>query len=181
MTISTTGTGCNCYERSVHAGMAPRYGVCSGFAGMIGSVICTDKCGVMYRIRRADDKLKCDPFDFRNNAPFCCNSCSKHRFSVAPGTPERGQNFAASRVSSSSTTVTLDEVMQQLKLTDVVIQQLRHSSGVEDSRLGLILDLLAGIERNMAGIFSDVGDFSASRELLTERVTALAARVDVAD
>ena len=77
--------------------------------------------------------------------------------------------------------MTLDEVMQQLKLTDVVIQQLRHSSGVEDSRLGLILDLLAGIERNMAGIFSDVGDFSASRELLTERVTALAARVDVAD
>ena len=75
-----------------------------------------------------------------------------HRLSVAPGTPEGGQNFSASQGSSSSTTVTLDDVMQQLRLTDVVMQQLRHSTGVVDSKLGLIQDSLAGIKRTMAGI-----------------------------
>ena len=60
------------------------------------------------------------------------------RLSVVPGTLEGGQNVSAYRGSSSSTAVTLDDVMQQLKLTDVVLQQLRHLSGVIDSRLGQI-------------------------------------------
>ena len=78
-------------------------------------------------------------------------------------------------------TVTLDDVKQQLKLTDVVMQQLRHFSGVVDSKLGLIQVSLAGMGRTMAGIRSDVADLSASRELLSETVAALEARVDAAD
>ena len=50
-----------------------------------------------------------------------------------------------------------------------------------DSRLGLIQDSLAGMERTMAGIRFDVSDLSASHELLTERVATLEARVDAAD
>ena len=93
--------------------MAPRCGVCSGFVWRIGSVSCTDKCGAVYRIGYSTDELDCDPFDLSNSVPFRCDSCSKHRLSVAPRTPGGG--------SSSSTTVTLDDVMQQLKLTDVVL------------------------------------------------------------
>ena len=130
--------------------MAPRCGVCSGSVERIGSVICTDKCGAVYHIGCATDEFGCDPSDFSNSAPFRCDSCSKHRLSVAPRTPEGG--------SSSSTTVTLDDVMQQLKFTDVVLQQLRPSSGVVDLRLALIQDLLAEMEPVKAGIRSDVSD-----------------------
>ena len=62
----------------------------------------------------------------------------------------------------------------------MVLQQLRHSSGVAVSRLGLIQDSLAGTECTMAGIRSDVSDFSASHELLTEKIAVLEARADAA-
>ena len=77
--------------------------------------------------------------------------------------------------------VTLDDVMQKLELTDVVLQQLRRSSNVVDSRLSLIQDSMAGMERTLAGIRSNVADLPASHELLTKRVTALEAKADAAD
>ena len=72
--------------------------------------------------------------------------------------------------SSSSSIITLDDVMQQLK----------QSSGVMDAKLGLIQESLTGMERTMGAIRADVGDFSASHQLLSERVSALEARAELA-
>ena len=116
---------------------------------------------------------RCEPCS--SGAHFPCKSCSKNPLFIAPETPECDLDCFASRGSSSSKTVSLDDVMQQQKLTSVVLQQLRHSSDIVDSRLGLIQDSLAGMERTMAGIRSDVTDLSASHELLSERVAALEA------
>ena len=109
--------------------------------------------------------------DLSNSALFRCDSCSKHRLSVAPGTPMGGQNFFTFRGSASPKTVTLGDFMQQH----------RYSSGVVNSRLSRIEDSVVGMERTMAGIHSDVADLSASHELLTERVAVLEARADIAD
>ena len=57
-----------------------------------------------------------------------CDSCTMHRSSVTPRTPEGAHECSASRGSSSSSMITLDDVMQQLK----------QSSGVMDAKLGLI-------------------------------------------
>ena len=69
---------------------------------------------------------------------------------------------------------------KQLKLTDMILQQLRHSSSIVDSRLGLIQ---ARCREWSAQCLVSVltSDFSASHELLTERVAVLEARVDAAD
>ena len=75
----------------------------------------------------------------------------------------------------------LDDIMRQLERSDDVMQHLRSSSGIADSKLGLIQDSLAGVERTMAGICSDVAELSVSHQLLSERVAALEAQADAAD
>ena len=93
-----------------------------------------------------------------------------HRSSVTPRTPEGVHECSASQGSTSSSTITLDDVMQQLK----------QSSGVMDVRLGLIQESLTGMERTMCAIRADVADLSASHQLLSERVSALEARAELA-
>ena len=97
---------------------------------------------------------------------------------MTPRTPEDDRGGSASHGLSSSSPATLDDVMRQLKRSDDVMQQLRRSSGIADSRLGLIQDSLAGVERTMGGIRSDVAELSMSHQLLSERVAALEARAD---
>ena len=99
---------------------------------------------------------------------------------MTPRTPEDDRDGPASHGLSSSSAATLDDIMRQLKRSDGDMQQLRSSSGIADSKLGLIQDSLAGVERTMAGIRSDVAELSVSHQLLSERVAALEARVDAA-
>ena len=57
---------------------------------------------------------------------------------------------------------------------------LKQSSGAMDVRLGLIQESLTGMERTMGAIRADVADLSASHQLLSERVSALEARAELA-
>ena len=49
-----------------------------------------------------------------------------------------------------------------------------------DARLGLIQESLTGMERTMGAIRANVADLSASHQLLSERVSALEARAELA-
>ena len=121
-----------------------------------------------------------DPSDLNSSTPFSCDLCAAHRSSVTPRTPEDDHGYSAFRGPSSSTIVTLGNVVRQLKHSHDVMQQLKHSSGVANSKLGLIQDSLAGMECTMAGIRSSVADLSVSHQLLSETGAALEARVDAA-
>ena len=160
--------------------MAPRCGACRRFVGRGDSVACTEECGTIYHIGCASERFDYDSSDLNNSAPFRCDSCAAHRSSVTPRTPEDDRDGPASHGLSSSSAATLDDIMRQLKRSDGDMQQLRSSSGIADSKLGLIQDSLAGVERTMAGIRSDVAELSVSHQLLSERVAALEARVDAA-
>ena len=158
--------------------MAPRCGACRRLVGRGDSVTCTEECGAVYHIGCAAERFGYDSSDLNNSAPFRCDSCTAHRSSVTPRTPEDDRVGPASHGLSSSSPVTLDDIMRQLKRSDDVMQQLKSSSGIADSRLGLIQDSLAGVERTMAAIRSDVAELSVSHQLLSERVAALEARAD---
>ena len=139
--------------------------------GKDDSVACTEGCCAVYHTACATERLGYVPSDSPDCIPFHCDSCTMHRSSVTPRTPEGVHNCSASRGSTSSSTVTLDDVMQQLK----------QSSGVMDVRLGLIQESLTGMERTMDAIrAADVADLSASHQLLSERVTAPEARAELA-
>ena len=103
-----------------------------------------------------------------------------HRSSVTSRTPEVDHNCSASRDFTSSLTVTLEDVMQQLKQSGDLMQQLKQSSGVVDVRLGLTQESLTRMERTMGAIRTDVADLSASHQLLAEKVTALETRTGLA-
>ena len=116
------------------------------------SVACTKECGAVYHIDCACERLGYDSSDLNSSAPFRCDSCAAHRSSATPRTPEDDHDGSASHGLSSSSSATLDDVMRQLKQSDDFMQQLRRSSGIVDSRLGLIQDSLARVERTMADI-----------------------------
>ena len=151
--------------------MAPtRCSACRKFVGRDDSVACTEGCGAAYHTAYATERLVYDPSDWHDCLPFHCDSCTMHRSSVTPRTPEGVHECSASQGSSSSSIITLDDVMQQLK----------QSSGVMDAKLGLIQESLTGIERTMGAIRADVADLSASHQLLSERVSALEVRAELA-
>ena len=160
--------------------MPLRCGACRGYVGKGDSVVCTEECGAVYHIGCACERFGYDSSDLNTSAPFRCDSCAAHRSSVTPRTPEDDRGGSASHGLSSSLPATLDDVMRQLKRSNGVMQQLRRSSGIADSKLGLIQDWLAGVERTMAGIRSNVAELSVSHQLLSERVAALEARADAA-
>ena len=97
----------------------------------------TGGCGAVYHTAYATERLGYVSLDSRDRIPFHCDSCTMHRSSVTPRTPEGDHSCSASRGSSSSSTVTLDDVMQQLKQSGEVMQQLRQSGGVVNVRLAL--------------------------------------------
>ena len=160
--------------------MAPRCGACRRLVGRGRSVACTEKCGAIYHIGCASERFGYNSSDLNSSAPFRCDLCAAHRSSVTRRTPEDDRGGSASHGLLSSSPATLDDVMRQLKRSDDVMQQLRRSSSIADSKLGLIQDSLAGVERTMAGIRSDVAELSVSHQLLSERVAALEARADAA-
>ena len=131
---------------------------------------CTEGCGAAYHTACATERLGYVPSDSHDCIPFHCDSCTMHQPSVTPRTPEGVHECSAYQGSSSSSLITLDDVMQQLK----------QSSGVMDARLGLIQEPLTGMERTMGAIRADAADLSASHQLLLERVSALEARAELA-
>ena len=92
-----------------------RCSACNRFGGTDDSVACTEGCGAVYHVACATERLGYDPSDFDGCVLFHCDSCTVHRSSVTPRTSEGDRNCYASRGSLSPTTVTLDDVMQQLK------------------------------------------------------------------
>ena len=138
----------------------------SKFVGKDDSVACTEGCGAVYHTACATEAWL-RSFGFAG--PFHRDLCTMHRSSVTPRTLEDVHNCSASRRSSSST-VTLNDVMQQPK----------QSSGVMDVRLGIVQEALTGMERTMGAIRADVADLSTSHQLLSERATALEARAELA-
>ena len=151
--LTMAPTSCSAYRR---------------FVGKDDSVACTEGCGAVYHTACATERLGYVPSDSPDCIPFHCDSCTMHRSSVTPRTPEGVHDCHASQGSSSSSTITLDDVMQQLK----------QSSDVMDVRLGLIQESLTAMERTMGAIRADVADLSASHQLLSERVFALEARAE---
>ena len=151
--------------------MAPtRCSACRRFVRKDDSVVCTEGCGAVYHTACATEGLGYVPSDTPDCVCFHCDSCTIHRSPVTSRTPKGVHDCPASQGSSSSTTITLDDVMQQLK----------QSSGAEDVRFGHIQESLSGMERTMGAIRADVADLSASHQLLSERVSALEARAELA-
>ena len=151
--------------------MAPtRCSACRKFVRKDDSVVCTEDCGAAYHTACATERLGYDPTGSHVSLPFHCDSCTMHRSSVTPRTSEGAHECSASHGSSSSSMITLDDVMQQLK----------QSSGVMDAKLGLIQESLTRMERTMGAIRADVADLSASHQLLSERVSVLEARAELA-
>ena len=131
---------------------------------------CTEGCGAVYHTACATERLGYVPSESHVCVPFHCDSCTMHPSSVTPRTSEGVHECSAAQGSSSSSTITLDDVMHQLK----------QSSGVMDVRLDLIQESLTGMDRSMGAICADVADLSASHQLLSEKVYALEARAELA-
>ena len=139
--------------------MAPtRCSACRRFVGKDDSVACTEGCGAVYHTACATERLGYVPSDSPDCIPFYCDSCTMHRSSVTPWTPEGVHDCPALQDSTSSSTITLDDVMQQLK----------QSSGVTDVRLGLIQQSLTGMKRTMGAIRADVAELVGVSSTLVE-------------